>query len=280
MKKLVFDVDGVLVDVLSPVEEYIHGYARRFQETRDTQCDFDLLKLAPCEIENLASFRMCDCHEYDFAPFPSYLTKRIKQSFSMLPSIYGEPLAMQDMSLHYGNASNLYSCGYSDVHYESVTTNTASFFQWQSLIEFLLGYFDVEFHTQTFTQESGEARLNWLERTFVFDDTAGDVIFSVDVGKKKSVMQGDIVVEDCLSNLFTAETSYRVLHGTFYNTANRGNNLETWRKAGSPDIKVYGTFAELCDCLFRLIAELHNIELYLVKRAWWSFINELKEIEA
>lgn len=280
MYKLVFDVDGILVDILKPVEEHLHSIADGYLKTGMISADEELDGmdvLTHSEWEQLATFDIYDCVEWSFEPIPSFIVGLIKQCFNVLPRLYAESRPMHNTLVSTVNAEPLCDSVYSDVHYTGyVMTPVTSFEEWRLFFEFLLGYYDMEFHTHTYVKRNSKHRMTWMRDTLTCKGASGSMSFVVDVGKKKGIMKGDIVVEDCLANILSCEAKYRIMHAMPYNTANRGVNLQTWKDAGSPDIKVYGTFIELCDQLLRITAELHSVDFYLIKKAWWDFRVERK----
>ena len=77
----------------------------------------------------------------------------------------------------------------------------------------------ITLHTHVANKQCADERLAWLRAAF--GSECPEII--CDIGDSKSVMQGDIVVDDCLSNLIQADTNIRVLPVLFHNRPNELN---------------------------------------------------------
>lgn len=79
---------------------------------------------------------------------------------------------------------------------------------------------EIVLHTHVANKQCADERKAWLKTAF--GSECPEII--CDIGDSKSVMKGDIVVDDCLNNLIQADANIRVLPVLFHNRPNELNS--------------------------------------------------------
>lgn len=250
IRKIVFDVDGVIVDIIYPTADIIMTAARHILSNNLDETDKIVIsacnwrELSGGDIRVLADFDLSVIMNRDFSPLPPYVGASFNALFGAMPALYANSDPIYDTVMKTVKiGGKKYQAHDYDCH------RRVPFGRWARLFAFLSQYADVEIHTHAYNRDTGRARLGWLRETFGTGNPR--LAFNVDVGDVKHESKGDVVVEDSLNNLFRADTSVRILHCMSYNSLEHDRNYRAYKEAGSPAMRCYGSFDELCELLIK-----------------------------
>lgn len=243
-KKIIFDVDGIMVDILSGIANVLHMAAKAALEggrgTVYKICGWALFDKS--QLEDIASYDPWSITDWNLDPLPEHVKKSFYAIASELPVLYSNPIPMFDTIIDKDPAG----C-------RAMTDRRPSFTEWSALVDFVARHAAVEIHTHTYTKKMHDARYAWLHE--IFGPESGRKNYRIDCGPVKTQLKGDIVIEDSMDNLLRADCEIRIMHALPFNRLDAPDNIEKRETAGNPEIKIYGTFSELCGIIANMIAD-------------------------
>lgn len=268
MERIVLDIDGVIVDNFTPIEDRLHTSAMKALSTAipaDEERD-----LSVSDLVWLSLFSFDDCVDWQMTNFPEALRTIIKKQWGLKDYWAKNPPIMYDNSSSVPIVDAYASVPFSPRNLNRRPTKEV----WARLLAFLANYVEVELHSHVYTHEIASARRIWLD-DLISQDVENEITVKLDVGSTKSRSVGTLVVEDNLENLCKANCEVRVLRSLFHNVISRSNNDEIWSNAGHPLLYCYGMFYEMCDLLFLFAGQCVGKKLSAVKSAWYDYNDTL-----
>lgn len=271
-KKLIFDVDGVIIDPYTRIEERIRRHFRNIEAMGfwgampDTMSLDDIHRYAGFRFHELAGdFPMTDLHGYVRDMCFDFWKTDVKFCSDPLP-MYDN----KDMFPHDGVHMRPFMWASAGKPIPDLSKRT-SFLTWRRLFCFLSDYYDIAIHTQMLSDALAGVRGAFFNRLMSGYEYA-NVTVDIDVGEKRPSV-GDIVVEDCLENLTRADCDRRVLRHLWHNSKDHRNNLAVIEEApkGRNGFDCYGTFSQLCMLLFGYIAEDFDLDKNKIAADWTRF---------
>ena len=279
-KRLVFDVDGVMIDPYTRLE----GKIRKLFGDIAAQGFWPYMHgdMAHLDIHRYKRFRF---HEFarNFPMDTLHPTVRelCMDYWANDTGFCKDPLPMYDnMDLFPQSVDSDYpdpwiSIGKPVPDFDSRT----DLITWRRLLCFLSDYYSIELHTQMLGEKPAAARRKFFSDLFSGYEFAG-ISVKIDVGSK-APSEGDIVVEDCLENLEIAKCGRRVLRHLWHNSKDDASNIAIMRRiarSGVP-VRCYGIFSQLCLLLFGYIAEDFGMDIVEVSELWYNYDIDSKRME-
>ena len=274
--EIVFDIDGIMCDIWTSCERLLKSWAFEFQQGTT---DLSLQDYANVIITDRTFSRIAN-QRYSAEEFNSLLElASFAEGFSFLNSVRDFRMSdLPDKYRHFileafGTAAvfenpppmyNLYNTsldGVGSYHLTNIYSHNDGwndrmpYADWGRFLQALAerGH-SVTVHTHCFNNACGVTREAWYEREI--RPYAPDVKLLVDVGKKKSVIKADVLIEDCLDNILASDARYKIMRSMFHNLHDDYRNAAKWEKAGKPDIICYTNTACLMDLLYRGVERL------------------------
>lgn len=208
--RIVFDIDGVITDIWTPLEWKLRSYSQENALPAGITREF-------CD-----SFLFSrDVTDFNMTSLTDSQRKLILDYFKHDSSLFRNPLPMYDLQ-SVGSQKCL------DIFTETGDRPRPSFEEWGTFLNSLCRHgADVVLHTHVHPDVAG-GRLDWFNREI--KPIAPDVELKLDCGASKSILRGDIVIEDNLNNLASAEAKVKVLRCCFHNV-NHVESVKDWEIA-------------------------------------------------
>ena len=274
--KIVFDVDGILCDIWTSCEGLLRSWSNEFQQgatnvpigeyanalqyknysakiSKVSRSDQEFEKML--ELVSFAEgFRFINTvHDFRMSDLPKQFRQFVLEALGTA-LVFDDPPPMY--SLHNTTIDGLSAYPLADIYsHDSGWSASMTYADWGRFFMALLerGH-SVTLHTHCFNNACGNARTAWFEREI--KPFAPDVKLLVDIGAKKSIIEADVIVEDCLDNILAAKTKYRILRSTFHNLYRDNRNANQWKTAGSPDLVCYADNSCLVNLLLMGVERL------------------------
>ena len=223
---LTFDLDGVLTDPWTPVEAYLKTLK---EDTRPEIYETGIAEIWSDMVHFFVDFSFRrDITDFEMSTLEAPYRKALLSSLG-LPQIYRHigvlPWQMNTATLKHDWRSVVLTENVPQMNYFGLT-DWAVWFR-----ELTENGYTVVLHSHLFNTACRDARLAWLNENIL--NIAPKVQVKLDCGAEKSTLSGDIVFEDCISNLLKAETNNRVLMTMFHNGYSSAHNLQIVEDFGS-----------------------------------------------
>ena len=240
--RLVFDIDGIMCDVWTPVENLLK-VSVPVEENAPVYP-----KIGDYVVNNgsLTDFK----RNFNFLgyvddfPLSNLGAKERKIVMEALgdPSIYAHPMPMFNST---NNARKKALWEAADIAPNRVGSSLerTSFMEWAIWLNDLTESFEVILHTHVYNEACAEARRAWFADQIA--PIAPEVTLKIDVGASKTQLSGTIVFEDNLENCLKSNAIIKVLMNTFHNSPKSYRNRELFKQNKVTDMVCVSNFKEL-----------------------------------
>lgn len=244
MDSLVFDVDGVIADSWTPVENAMHSWAKLSNGHRyASYIEYVSNKGSIADFAATFDFESC-ITDFNMTILSAEERACVTRYFRS-PEIFENILPMYDAQNKVSGYSS--KLNWLDVSLSPQGSNWGdvrpSFRDWAVWLQSLTPKYAVLLHTHVYTDEMSCARRVWFEREI--KPYAPDVKLRIDVGLQKSQLSGTLVFEDSLDNLLKANATIKVLRNTFHNSYKSSINLATWKDFDTTGLVCVSNFKEI-----------------------------------